>query len=152
MKSIRYSAACILLTLCVLFCGCPSNKPDNPDATATQTEPGSDAPPQLDLVIQDEAPLPTSALSQLPSVQETLEKMIRAYKGLDSYTDQAFCQVTIRQGDSISNQSLPFYFSYVKPNKMRYTSRTCEIRSNGKTISVFNPALPGVILQKTCPE
>ena len=78
--------------------------------------------------------------------------MIRAYKGLDSYTDQAFCQVTIRQGDNISNQSLPFYFSYAKPNKMRYTSRTCEIRSNGKTISVYNPALPGVILQKPCPE
>ena len=152
MKRIQYSITCILLTLCVLFCGCPSNNPNYPDSTATQTEPGSDTPPQLDLVIQDEAPLPTSALSQLPSVQETLEKMIRAYKELDSYTDQAFCQVTIRQGENISNQSLPFYFSYVKPNKMRYTSRTCEIRSNGKTISVYNPALPGVILQKPCPE
>ncbi len=96
--------------------------------------------------------MPTSALSQLPSVQETLEKMIGAYKALNTYTDQAFCQVTIRQGDNISNQSLPFYFSFVKPNKMRYTSRTCEIRSNGKTISVYNPALPGVILQKPCPE
>ncbi len=96
--------------------------------------------------------MPTSALSQLPSVQETLEKMICAYKELNSYTDQAFCQVTIRQGENISNQSLPFYFSYVKPNKMRYTSRTCEIRSNGKTISVYNPTLPGVILQKPCPE
>ena len=152
MKRIQYSITCILLTLCVLFCGCPSNKPDNPNSTAPQTEPGSDNQPQLDLVIHDEAPLPTSALSQLPSVQETLEKMIGAYKALNTYTDQAFCQVTIRQGDNISNQSLPFYFSFVKPNKMRYTSRTCEIRSNGKTISVYNPALPGVILQKPCPE
>ena len=156
MKTIRYSAAFILMTLCVLLSGCPGNKtgdpqsPPNPDAT--QNAPHKNEQSDLDLVIQDEAPLPASALSQLPSVQETLEKMISAYKNLDSYTDQAFCQASIRRGEEVTNQSSPFFFSFVKPNKMRYVSRTCEIRADGKTISVFISSLPGVILQKPCPE
>lgn len=155
MKRIRYSAVCVLLTLCVLLCGCPRTKPVEPTPTtnpdAVQNKPEKDEQNNLDLVIQDEAPLPASALSQLPSVQETFEKMLGAYKNLDSYTDQAFCQASIRKGEEIVNQSSPFFFSFVKPNKMRYVSRTCEIRSDGKTISVFISSLPGVILQKPCP-
>ena len=156
MKRIRYSVTCLLLTLFVLLCGCPRTKPvdpppsSNPDAPATA--PKTDDKNKLDLAIQDEAPLPASALSQLPSVQETLEQMIYAYKNLDSYSDQAICQVSIRRGEEISDQSSPFYFSFIKPNKMRYVSRTCEIRADGKTISVFIPTLPGVILQRPCPE
>ena len=156
MKSIQYSVTCILLTLCVLLCGCPRTKPVEPTPppgqNAPETGPKTDNQNKLDLAIQDEAPLPASALSQLPSVQETLEQMIYAYKNLDSYSDQAICQVSIRRGEEISDQSSPFYFSFIKPNKMRYVSRTCEIRADGKTISVFIPTLPGVILQRPCPE
>ena len=156
MKRIRYSVACVLLTLCVLLCGCPRSKPVEPtppsSPNAPETDPNAGDENKLDLAIQDEAPLPASALSQLPSVQETLEQMIGAYKNLDSYSDQAICQVSVRRGEEISDQSSPFYFSFIKPNKMRYVSRTCEIRADGKTISVFIPTLPGVILQRPCPE
>ena len=156
MKKIQYSTAFILMALCIMLCGCPRSKPAEPTTPskpdATQNAPQKDEQNKLDLVIQDEAPLPSSALSQLPSVQETLEKMLGAYKNLDSYSDQAFCQASIRRGEDVTNQSSPFFFSFVKPNKMRYISRTCEIRADGKTISVFISSLPGVILQKPCPE
>ena len=155
MKIIQYSTAFVLMVLSVLLCGCPGSKPVDPNPTANsgsaQNAPKKDEQNNLDLVIQDEAPLPASALSQLPSVQETLEKMLGAYKNLNSYSDQAFCQVSIRRGKEITNESSPFFFSFIKPNKMRYVSRTCEIRADGKTISVFISSLPGVILQKPCP-
>lgn len=154
MKTIHISAATIFMAMCVLLIGCPGNNSGDPqsDPQPNETQNNQNNQSDLDLGIQDEAPLPVSALSQLPTVQETLEKTIGAYKNLNSYTDQAYCKASIRRGGEVSNQSSPFFFSFIKPNKLRYVSRTCEIRADGKTISVFIPSLPGVILQKPCPK
>lgn len=155
MKNISFFLIAISIAACLLLPGCWGGKSEEPGTDPTKptasTETDKNELKPTDLVIRDEAPLPASALSQLPNVQETLEKMIYAYKNANSYSDQAFCQAYIRHNNNETNQSSPFFFSFVKPNKLQYISRTCEIRADGKTISAFIPALPGVILQKPCP-
>lgn len=153
MKKI-FIYALVLIALPVLS-GCWNSKPTTAESETPPVSESGKNPPcaaaESSLSIQEEPPLPASALSKLPSVQETLEKMVQAYKNLDSYTDQASCRAFIRRGEMKSDQALPYSISYVAPNKFRFSSRTCEIRSDGKTISVFIPGLPGVILQKPCP-
>ncbi len=142
----------LLIPLWISFCGCEKKEPTPVTDSNGQEVLTTPALETNTLKIREEAPLPASALSELPSVQETLDKMIKAYKELDSYTDRAVCRAYIRRGELVSDQSYPFSVSFAKPNKMRFSSRSCEICVDGKTISVFIPSLPGVILQQPCPK
>ena len=148
----NYAIGIWLILLAALIAGCTQKKIDpsggeRAPASSQETKPSVEIPR-----ITDETPLPTSVLGTLPSVQEVLDSMVKAYKSADSYYDVAYVRTYMDFNGKVTDQQAPYMLSWEKPNKLKFVSKSCEICADGERISVYIPTISGAALQVPCPK
>ncbi len=88
-----------------------------------------------DTPIQPKASAAAPAKPADPKAKALLAEVAKAYKGLNSYTDEGQFVMAMTIGGKPQKQTIPLKLTFVRPNKMDFDAGPVRLVSDGKTLT-----------------
>ncbi len=92
-------------------------------------------PRAQDTPVQPKASAAAPAKPADPKAKALLAEVAKAYKGLNSYTDEGRFVLAMSIGGKPQKQTLPLKLTFVRPNKMDFDAGQVRLVSDGKTMT-----------------